>query len=521
MTESNTTSSLITIVLCSQNPTHPPLSHVKNIIDLILDPTSYVLHYITPNDLITTPWKEYATILFVDAILESSQIHFISEQLHTFQDKFDGIIISLDTNFNQLYKETNHSLCLDLCDEYTDLLEISDVQNGRIILCKNDLLLLLANVDKMGSKSLKLFRYMMGHCGIKTLCEPSSIPKSTFGYLLMRDESVKETLVKSIQTQYISKTLTENDLKIDFISTANSSTNREPSLYYLPVLLDKFPQTNLFDRELYLKHLNTKYLGENIIYTEVTASTIDILNPKFVFSVPVNSSLLVICSIQTKGKGRGSNQWVSPTGCLTFSQLISINANSYVGRHITLLQHIVSIAVVHSIRSLDKYQNLELRLKWPNDIYYKSEHKIGGVLVNNFSMGTLNRCILSVGLNVSTQNLFSLNSAIDRFNKENRVSLPYLPPECILARALSFLEVLMFDLEKGKLSQVLELYYKYWLHSKVEITSWKNPDEKYVIEGLDEYGFLSVTSKIDGRKSTIHPDGNSFDMLNGYISQKV
>lgn len=40
------------------------------------------------------------------------------------------------------------------------------------------------------------------------------------------------------------------------------------------------------------------------------------------------------------------------------------------------------------------------------------------------------------------------------------------------------------------------------------------------IVGIDDFGFLKVRSA-EGQISTIHPDGNTFDMLKGLISRKT
>jgi biotin---protein ligase len=37
--------------------------------------------------------------------------------------------------------------------------------------------------------------------------------------------------------------------------------------------------------------------------------------------------------------------------------------------------------------------------------------------------------------------------------------------------------------------------------------------------GIDDYGYLLV--KADGVLETVHPDGNSFDMLRGLIAPKI
>ena len=71
-----------------------------------------------------------------------------------------------------------------------------------------------------------------------------------------------------------------------------------------------------------------------------------------------------------------------------FSLQFEVLLGSGIGKRLTLLQHLISLAVVESVKSLnDGYENIDLRLKWPNDIYAGSNYKIGGVVVLTSCIG--------------------------------------------------------------------------------------------------------------------------------------
>lgn len=62
------------------------------------------------------------------------------------------------------------------------------------------------------------------------------------------------------------------------------------------------------------------------------------------------------------------------------------------GPKLVYLQYIFGLSVVEAVRSLPGYQDIELRLKWPNDLYVdlgsqQDLKKIGGILVNSFYAG--------------------------------------------------------------------------------------------------------------------------------------
>ena len=65
-----------------------------------------------------------------------------------------------------------------------------------------------------------------------------------------------------------------------------------------------------------------------------------------------------------------------------FSLQIESTLKSGIGQRLPLLQHLVSLSVVESVRTLGMgYENIDLRLKWPNDIYAGAQYKVGGVVV--------------------------------------------------------------------------------------------------------------------------------------------
>lgn len=44
--------------------------------------------------------------------------------------------------------------------------------------------------------------------------------------------------------------------------------------------------------------------------------------------------------------------------------------------------------------------------------------------------------------------------------------------------------------------------------------------ERVVIRGLDKHGYLEVRSKAGGKVFSLHPDGNTFDMMKNLIRAK-
>lgn len=69
------------------------------------------------------------------------------------------------------------------------------------------------------------------------------------------------------------------------------------------------------------------------------------------------------------GRGRGSNVWVSPAGSLVFSVAMKHAMVLSNTAPVVFIQYLAAIAIVEGIQSYDSgYQNLPVKLKWPNDI---------------------------------------------------------------------------------------------------------------------------------------------------------
>ena len=119
---------------------------------------------------------------------------------------------------------------------------------------------------------------------------------------------------------------------------------------------------------------------------------------------------LVIADFQTAGKGQVGNSWESEAGKnLMFSILLypdSLPANRQF-----LISQIASLSVKET---LEGYTD-SVKVKWPNDIYWK-DRKICGMLIENDLSGQHLYCsVIGIGLNI--------NQEIFRSDAPNPVSL--------------------------------------------------------------------------------------------------
>ncbi|NXT01439.1 BPL1 ligase, partial [Jacana jacana] len=241
---------------------------------------------------------------------------------------------------------------------------------------------------------------------------------------------------------------------------------------------------------------------------------------RLMFELPEEMGLIAIAVRQTQGKGRGGNVWLSPVGCALSTLHITIPLHSNLGQRIPFIQHLVSLAVVESVRSIPGYEEIDLRVKWPNDIYYSDVMKLGGVLVNSTLIETTFHILIGFGFNVNNSNpTICINDLITKFNKEQGTKLKALTADCLIARTVTVLERLIEIFQEKGPNGVLPSYYKYWVHSGKQVRLHNEEGPMAWIVGIDDYGFLQVHEEGKGVES-VHPDGNSFDMLRNLIIPK-
>ncbi|KAF8926335.1 biotin holocarboxylase synthetase [Dissophora ornata] len=333
------------------------------------------------------------------------------------------------------------------------------------------------------------------------------------------------------------------------------------------------PSTNLtpeFDMGLFFRHLQQTRqqsqaqqnpfssdfkFGNSLMYGQVVTSTQTMLDKNFGFCQQLPDGFVCNATIQVSGRGRGRNSWISPPGCLQFSMVLRHPVQAFHASAV-FVQYLVALAVVESVCSLPGYEELPLRLKWPNDIYAEAplehpsqayaattgssrEHqgpkmiKIGGVLVNSNVNGSEFLLVAGCGVNTTNPNpTTSINHLIRYHNKITGKNLPLFSQETLLAQILFKFEEFHKQFLGGNgrgFAQFEDMYYKRWLHSDALVTlTTMTPHKRVRIKGVtSDYGLLRTVAVDDqgrdivGEEYRLQPDGNSFDMLKGLISLKA
>jgi biotin--protein ligase len=157
------------------------------------------------------------------------------------------------------------------------------------------------------------------------------------------------------------------------------------------------------------------------------SSPLRIRNPRFLSLLP--TPLLSIASHQLAGRGRGSNIWLSPSGCLQFSLLLRVSLSTLPAHKIVFLQYLFGLAVTEACREdmVLGHWGKGVRLKWPNDVYVvvgdgyggDDQKKVGGILINTSFQGD------SVDIIIGTSNPFCVSTRQNVLTVECRLRIEF------------------------------------------------------------------------------------------------
>ena len=202
----------------------------------------------------------------------------------------------------------------------------------------------------------------------------------------------------------------------------------------------------------------------------------------------------VVCAkVQTKGRGVGSNEWLSePYKNLTFS-LIHEPAYLYIDE-IFYLSKVSALALATFLHS----ENILAYIKWPNDIIVSGK-KISGILIENSISGTKIRAtVIGIGLNV---NQISFPPVLNATSMKQITGQTY-----DLDKTLNLLlEKLFFWLEKlqqGRFDVIDSQYHSLLFNYKKSAKFRKNGEFlEGTVLGVDQFGRLLL--EVPGRNAVM------------------
>lgn len=116
--------------------------------------------------------------------------------------------------------------------------------------------------------------------------------------------------------------------------------------------------------------------------------------------------MVVFANEQTKGKGQRSKEWVS-TRNQNIAMSVVIEPKKLQVSELFLLSMMTAVAAKEFFRN---YVAEEIKIKWPNDIYWR-DRKAAGILIENVWQGSEWKfTVIGIGINVNQTDFGALGS---------------------------------------------------------------------------------------------------------------
>ena len=233
------------------------------------------------------------------------------------------------------------------------------------------------------------------------------------------------------------------------------------------------------------------FVGQNLITLKEVDSTNTFLKNTLSNSKPLPEGTVIMAESQYAGRGQQQNGWHSQAGKnLTFSLLL--NPSFLPVTQQFDLTRVISLGVFNALEALLGDQ---LKIKWPNDIYY-GDKKLGGILIENLLQGSLiKQAVIGIGINV---NQLEFPDWVPNPISINQILQQDYDLQLLLSQICRHIEAWYLKLRAGKTELIREAYLNsmYWLNethlfrSNGDVFSGK-------IKNIENNGLLVVNNNIE------------------------
>lgn len=200
------------------------------------------------------------------------------------------------------------------------------------------------------------------------------------------------------------------------------------------------------------KNLQSQYMGEKIHFFKEVDSTNDLAR-KFA-DEGATEGTVVIAESQRSGKARRGKKWISPSGGVWMTIILRPDVPPTKAPQITL---VTGVAVAETL--IQEY-NLDVGIKWPNDILI-GDKKVCGILTEvKADLGTVEYVLVGIGID--------LNVDMSRFPPELRGGATSLKEELnreikgaeLVQKFLQNFEFYYNEFKEGKFQNILKTWRK-------------------------------------------------------------
>lgn len=241
-------------------------------------------------------------------------------------------------------------------------------------------------------------------------------------------------------------------------------------------------------REEFEKHKTGSW---NVHIYDSCTSTFDVAREKIADGAAHGD--MIVCDVQTGGKGRQGRKWMSPSGGIWMGIVLKPDMD------ISMLSSITLLCAVAVCRAMERmFAGINAKIKWPNDIYI-NDKKVCGILTETILENKrAEYVIVGIGINA--------NNDIEEFEdeiKNTAISFRRLGLHVCREQMASYINDNMLDLideykKQRDLSFILEYYHSHmqWLAEQgvMKNTVTGEVSQRGKIAGIDQEGRLILES---------------------------
>jgi BirA family biotin operon repressor/biotin-[acetyl-CoA-carboxylase] ligase len=228
--------------------------------------------------------------------------------------------------------------------------------------------------------------------------------------------------------------------------------------------------------------LNTRFIGQNLLYFARLSSTMDAARREALNDAPEGT--VVIAGEQTQGRGRLKRTWFAPAGNIALSLVLYPDVSG--------LPYLIMIASLAAAQSIESITGLQTQIKWPNDVLIGGK-KVVGMLIESEVKGEKVRAVIGIGINVALQpgeihEISSVATSLEEHLGEK------VSRENLIRKFLEEFEELYINIQNGK--TIFNLWQSRLVTLGQNVTAiWGKDIIEGVAEFVDETGALAIRGK--------------------------
>lgn len=164
---------------------------------------------------------------------------------------------------------------------------------------------------------------------------------------------------------------------------------------------------------------------------------------------------------------------------------------------------------------------MDIAIKWPNDIYYHRDKKVGGIICQSFHNGRAFEVTIGVGINISNK---KPTTCMDEIASNLQKKEVVLGRSTVLASFCNQFTEAIRTFRTYGFEPFMKDYMDTWMHTGETVTVVSDDDEsvkmKAHIEGINCMSGMLQAKTDDGEMIELFPDTHSFNLMDRLLYKK-